>query len=90
MPIDQLETLSGRVGIYGAMGVALGHYMEWLTANATAVGIFIAFCGLLIQLSIGTYNIIIKQAENRRKEEEHKLKMEILRGERPDHRLNLE
>lgn len=77
----RFESICGYLGIGSATTVSLGNLMGWLSVNATIIGIAIAFLGLMVQGIASIHNIKLKKAANKREEDEHEIKMCILRDQ---------
>jgi len=81
MNAAKFESFCGMLGICSATTVSIGSIMGWLSLNATLVGIAIAFVGLILQGIVTIYNMLLKREANKREEDEHKIKMDILRNQ---------
>lgn len=86
--MDRIETVSRNTAVWGGLVTALGQSLTWIGENAALCGVMIAFCGLGVQLIVAQYNknkaVAERQAiesSEKRRQEEHELKMAILRAQ---------
>ena len=75
--MQRVETTAGAVGIWASLLTMITSLLGWLSANATLCGLAIAATGLGIQYATS-------QRNERRKDEEHELRMALLRQKLDD------
>ncbi len=75
--MQRIENTAGAVSLLASILTALTSLFGWLTANATLCGLLIAASGLGVQ-------IISSRRNERRKDEEHELRMALLRQKLDD------
>ena len=97
LPTQRIEPAAAGLTIATGTWVWIGELMNWLSANAAAIGALAVIAGLFIQLWASLRNRLKVNAEERRaeaderrKQEEHAIKMAILRGELPDRRTGVD
>ena len=86
--MDRVESISRNTAVWGGLLTALGQGLTWIGENAALCGVMIAFGGLGVQLIVAQYNknkaVAERQAiesSEKRRQEEHELKMAILRAQ---------
>ena len=85
--MQKIEYASGATAVWCSCMAIVGQLLGWVSANATLCGLFIAFMGLLIQAFAASHTRHLREAEDQRRNEEHLIKMQIMRGEIPDRRM---
>lgn len=75
--MQRIETTAGAVSLWASFLTAFTSLFGWLTSNATMCGLLIAAGGLGVQ-------VVSSRRNERRKDEEHALRMALLRSKLDD------
>ena len=90
MPAQRIEPVAAGFTItYGAI-TFLADVMRFLSNNAAAISVLVVIGGFVIQFLSSRRNAKKQAAEEKRAQEEHEIKMKILRGELPDRRTGVD
>lgn len=91
--MNRVESAAAGVTVWGSIVAWALASLNWLSANLSAVSAIVLLGGFVIQCVASIRNRSKQnsdeqraQAEERRRQEEHGIKMAILRGDLPDRR----